>query len=104
MVKDKEVLKRVNILIPESMYNEIVINRNMKLSSTVRESLEDSLADHKVTFSVSPETKSLYHQIYDRCDCKDSEIEPFFRKGLRDFLDHVIKAKVSELEEIRDRL
>ncbi|NRA47050.1 MAG: hypothetical protein HRU09_19040 [Oligoflexales bacterium] len=103
-MKEKDVLKRVNILIPESMYEEIVNNRNLKLSSTVREALEDSLAEHKITFTVSDETKSLYHKIYDCCDCSDADLEPFLRKGLRDYLDHEIKAKVSELEELRDRL
>ena len=96
-------LKRVNILIPEEIYNEIVINRNLKLSGTVREALEDSLAEHKITLSVSQETKEIYQEIFSQCLCSDSDIEPYLRKCLEEFLDGEIKKKISKLEQIKNK-
>ena len=69
----KETLKRVNIMLPETMYNEIVRKRKQKLSGTIV--LEDALSDETVTLSVSTETKALYHEIFNKRQCTDKDIE-----------------------------
>ena len=101
---EKEKIKRVNITIPESYYNEIVKKRKWKLSGTIREALEDSLSQDKIILSVSKETKELYHQIFNKSHYSDQEIEVYFRKALKSLLDDFIDETNKDLIELRKKL
>jgi hypothetical protein len=96
--------KRVNILIPEELYEEIVVKRKWKLSGTVREALDDVISQEKIIFSVSPETKDLYHQIFSESDCMDRDLEPYVRDALAQYLEHVIHKKVGALSDLKEKL
>lgn len=91
-------------MIPEHMYNEIVKERGWKLSSTIREALEDSLNMHKITLSVSSDTKELYQHIFNYSDACDTDIEPFLRKALKEFIDAYMSKKFAALNELKERL
>ena len=104
MTVKKTKLKRVNILIPESMYEQIVKERGWQLSGTVREALEDILSSYKVTISVSEETRDLYQSIFNETHFSDTDFEPFFREALGKFLESAIDRKVQNLKELQGRL
>lgn len=102
--KAKVKNRRVNILIPDALYHEIVVKRKWKLSGTIREALDDVVSQEKIIFSVSPETKDLYHQIFSNSDCLDSDLEPYLRIALGQYLEQVINSKVGALSDLREKL
>lgn len=100
---EKSPNKRVNILIPES-YHAKVHEMGINLSGLVREAIEDRLSEKTITLSVSKETHRLYQQIFNETNSSDSEFEPYLKNALQQFVDYLIKNRVTSLENIKSQL
>jgi hypothetical protein len=90
-------LKRISLLLREEQY-EALSERGLNVSGLVRDLVDDYLSDHKVTISVSEETRALYDKIVSNTGSTDKDIE----KYLRDALGAMLKDKILEMQDLQD--
>ncbi len=98
-----EDMKRVNVHIPTSYYEEIS-SKGLKISGVIREALEDQLNPNTVTISVTKKTHELYMELFSTTNCEDKDFEPYFRDALKDFVKDLIEKRSDKLLEIKKQL
>ena len=92
--------KRVNFLIPEKEYEELLKNTEANISTILRELIRDFLSPHKLTLKVSEHTKSLYDILSASEKAADQAVEPFLREGMKKLLDK----RIRDLEKLKKQL
>jgi len=73
-------------------------DNGINTSGLVRDLLDDYLSEHKITLSVTEETRDLYDTIVSNTGSTDIDIEPYFRDSLKVLLKDRIK-RMQELEK-----
>ena len=86
-------LKRVSLMIREDQAATLS-NQGINISGLVRDLIDDHLSDHKVTLSVSEETKGLYDKVVSNTGSTDVDIEVYLREALGSLLENKIKEMV----------
>lgn len=92
-------LKRISVMIREDQHqnlNEIGLNA----SGLFRDLLDDYLSEHKVTLSVTKETKELYDMIISNTASSDSELEVFLKESLKKLL----KDKIDYMIDLHEKI
>ena len=89
-------LKRISLLLREEQYQKLS-DKGLNLSGLVRDLLDDYLSDHKITLSVSEDTKNLYDKIISNSGSSDRDLEKYFRSSLEGLLD----AKIDEMKALK---
>ena len=89
-------LKRISLLLREEQYQKLS-DKGLNLSGLVRDLLDDYLSDHKITLSVSEDTRNLYDKIISNSGSSDMDLEKYFRKSLEGLLD----AKIEEMKQLK---
>lgn len=87
-------LKRISLMIREDQY-DILNKKGINLSGLVRDLLDDYVSDHKITVTVSEETKDIYNLVVSNTGSSDEELEPFLKKALGELLNERIKSMQS---------
>ena len=90
-------LKRISLMIREDQY-DVVVNKGLNLSGLVRDLLDDYLSEHKITLSVTGETKELYDLIISNTGSTDEDIEVYLKDTLKLLLSDKIKS-MQKLEQ-----
>lgn len=91
-------LKRISLLLREEQYQALT-GRGLNVSGLIRDLIDDYLSEHKVTLSVSEETRALYDKIVSNTGSTDKDIE----KYLRDALGVMLKDKILEMQSLQDK-
>lgn len=91
-------LKRISLLLREEQY-QALSERGLNVSGLIRDLLDDHLSEHKITLSVSEETRSLYDKIVANTGSTDQDVERY----LRDALSAMLKDKILEMQDLQDR-
>lgn len=91
-------LKRISLLIGEEQYAKLS-ERGLNLSGLVRDLVDDYLSEHRITVSVSDETKRLYDQIVSNTGSSDADIERYFR----DALGQMLKDKIEKMKDLQSK-
>ncbi len=89
-------MKRISLMLREDQYNKVT-EAGLNLSGLVRDLLDDYLSEHKITLSVTEETKSLYDLIVSNTGSTDEDVEKYLKNTLKLLLKDRIKA-MQELE------
>ena len=89
-------LKRISLMVREDQYEEIQ-RRGLNLSGLARDLLDDYLSDHKITVSVTEETRSLYDRIVSNTGTTDLEVERYFRDALKLMLND----RIAEMQKLQ---
>lgn len=84
-------MKRVSLMIKEDQY-KVVSDSGLNLSGLVRDLLDDHFSEHKITLSVSEETRKLYDLIVSNTGSTDEDVEKYLKDTLKLLLDDRIKA------------
>ena len=92
-------LKRVSLMIREDQHQKLT-KKGLNASGLFRDLLDDYLSEHKITISVSEETKELYDMIISNTASSDSELE----KYLKDSLKSLLKEKIDYMIEIHKKI
>jgi hypothetical protein len=87
---DTSPLKRISLLIREEQYERIG-QLGLNLSGLVRDLLDDYLSEHKITLSVTEETRALYDRIVANTGSSDADVERYLKESLGRMLDDKIK-------------
>lgn len=82
-------LKRVSLMIREDQH-QLLNDKGYNASGLFRDLLDDYLSEHKVTISVSKETKEIYDMIISNTASTDEDLEKYLRKSLKDLLQEKI--------------
>jgi hypothetical protein len=85
------IMKRVSLMIKEDQY-KVVSDSGLNLSGLVRDLLDDHFSEHKITLSVSEETRKLYDLIVSNTGSTDEDVEKYLKDTLKLLLDDRIKA------------
>ncbi len=88
-------LKRISLLIREDQY-DLISEKELNLSSLVRDLIDDHFSNNAITISASKETKKLYDNIVANSGTDDSELEGYFRESLHKLL----KEKISQMQSL----
>jgi hypothetical protein len=87
-------LKRISLLLREEQYEQLS-RLGLNVSGLVRDLIDDYLSEHKITLSVSEETRNLYDRIVSnvagRTGSADAQVEVYFREALGRMLQDKIK-------------
>ena len=67
-------MKRISLMLKAEQY-ERLNQEGINTSGLVRDLLDDYLSDHKVTISVTEETRALYDRIVSNTGSTDDEVE-----------------------------
>ena len=94
----EQALKRISLMLREDQYEKLTAE-GLNLSGLIRDLIDDHLSEHKITLTVSEETRKLYDQIISNTGTEDSELEPFLRSALHGMLKDKIQA-MQKLERI----
>jgi hypothetical protein len=94
-----EALKRISLLLKESQYQALT-ERGLNVSGLIRDLVDDYLSEHRITLSVSEETRALYDKIVSNTGSNDAEVE----KYLKDALKHLLKDKIREMQRLEEKL
>lgn len=98
--KDMEKsLKRISLLIREDQHQKIS-DLGLSTSGLVRDLIDDYFSEHRITLSVSEQTRQLYNKIIANSGGSDAELEQYFRNALSEFLT----AKIEEMQNLQNRL
>lgn len=92
-------MKRISLMVKKDQYDSLS-NDGINFSGLVRDLLDDYLSDHKITISVSEETRNLYDKIVSNTGTTDLDIEGFFREALKKLLD----AKIIEMNKLKNEV
>lgn len=92
-------LKRISLMIREDQHQRLT-KKGLNASGLFRDLLDDYLSEHKITVSVSEETKELYDMIISNTASSDSELE----KYLKDSLKSLLKEKIDYMIEIHKKI
>ena len=92
-------LKRISLMIREDQHQTLT-KKGLNASGLFRDLLDDYLSEHKITISVSEETKELYDMIISNTASSDSELE----KYLKDSLKSLLKEKIDYMIEIHKKI
>lgn len=91
--------KRISLMIGEEQLRKLH-ETGANISGLVRDLIDDHLSEHKITISVTEETRNLYNQIISRTGSSDTEIEPYLKKSLKEML----KNRIKEMERLHKSL
>lgn len=92
-------LKRISLMIREDQHQRLN-QKGLNASGLFRDLLDDYLSEHKITISVSEETKELYDMIISNTASSDSELE----KYLKDSLKSLLKEKIDYMIKIHEKI
>lgn len=92
-------MKRVSLMLREEQYDEIS-KAGLNLSGLIRDLLDDHFSEHKITLSVSEETRKLYDLIVSNTGSTDEDLEKYLKDTLKLLLDDRIKAMQDLQKEI----
>ena len=92
-------MKRISLMVKAEQY-ETLSQQGINLSGLIRDLLDDHLSDHKITISVSEETRTLYDRIVANTGTTDIDIESYFKDALKELLDTKIKAMTKLKQEV----
>lgn len=89
-------MKRVSLMLRDDQYEQ-VNEEGLNLSGLIRDLLDDHFSEHKITLSVTEETKKLYDLIVSNTGSTDEDVEKYLKNTLKLLLKDRIKA-MQELE------
>lgn len=92
-------LKRISLMIRDDQHQKIN-ERGLNVSGLFRDLLDDYLSEHKVTLSVSQETKEVYDMVISNTASSDEELEKYLNESLKNLL----KEKIEYMIDIHKRL
>jgi hypothetical protein len=92
-------LKRISLMIRDDQHQKIN-ERGLNVSGLFRDLLDDYLSEHKVTLSVSQETKEVYDMVISNTASSDEELEKYLKESLKNLL----KEKIEYMIDIHKRL
>ena len=92
-------MKRVSLMLREEQYREVT-ESGLNLSGLVRDLLDDHFSEHKITLSVTEETRKLYDLIVSNTGSTDEDVEKYLKDTLKLLLDDRIKAMQSLQKDI----
>jgi len=90
-------LKRINLMIRDDQA-KILADRGLNVSGLVRDLVDDYLSDHKITLSVSEETRRIYDKVISNTGSTDADLEDYLKESLHKLLKQKIKYMI-ELEK-----
>lgn len=91
--------KTISVVIREDQHEKLH-DMGVNISGYIRDAIDDRISDHRVTLSVSDETRRLYDKVISDTGRGDAELEAHFRDALKSFL----KAKIREMQELSAHL
>jgi hypothetical protein len=86
-------------MLREDQYQSI-IDAGLNLSGLVRDLIDDHLSEHKITLSVTEETRQLYDLIVSNTGSTDEDVEKYLKDTLKLLLKDRIKAMQALEKEI----
>lgn len=92
-------LKRISLMIREDQA-QVLHDRELNLSGLIRDLLDDYLSDHKITLSVSEETREIYDKIISNTGSTDQDVEIY----LKDSLKLLLKDKIEAMKELETKV
>lgn len=92
-------VKRVNVLIEEAQYEELV-KAKLNISSFIRDLLEDHFSETVINLSVSKQTFDLYNEVISNTGATDGDIEPY----LKEILKKVLDKRLRQIEKLKLKL
>ena len=92
-------LKRINLMIREDQAEKLT-SMGLNVSGLVRDLIDDYLSEHKITLSVSEETRTLYSKVISNTGSTDEDLEVYLKQSLHQLLKEKIKTKVQLEKEI----
>jgi hypothetical protein len=92
-------MKRISLLLREDQYKQIT-DEGINLSGLVRDLLDDYMSEHKITLSVSEETRKLYDLIVSNTGATDEDVE----KYLQDTLKLLLKDRIKAMQELEKKI
>src|SRR5690606_39189475 len=92
-------LKRISLMVGEEQYRSLT-ERGLNISGLIRDLIDDYLSEHKITISVTEETRMLYDKIVSNTGSTDADVEQYFRDALKLMLND----KINEMESLRNKV
>ena len=92
-------LKRISLMIREDQ-SEKLCRDGLNLSGLVRDLLDDYMSDHKITLSVSEETRAIYDNIISNTGSTDQDVE----KYLQSALERLLKDKIQSMQALQKKV
>jgi hypothetical protein len=92
-------MKRISLMVREDQY-QAIIDAGLNLSGLVRDLIDDHLSEHKITLSVTEETRQLYDLIVSNTGSTDEDVEKYLKDTLKLLLKDRIKAMQALEKEV----
>jgi post-segregation antitoxin (ccd killing protein) len=92
-------VKRVSLMIGEDQHKKLR-DLGLNVSGLVRDLITDYLSEHRITLSVTEETKTIYQKIVANSGAQDEGLEPYLQEALHKLL----KQRIRELSELNEHL
>lgn len=90
----KKELKRISLMIREDQH-KLILKKDLNVSGLIRDLLDDYFSEHKITISVTEETKELYDSVISNTSSSDEELEKYLRESLKNLLKEKIDSMIS---------
>ena len=89
-------------MIREDQYSQLS-EQGINLSGLLRDLLDDHLSEHKITMSVTEETRELYDLVIANTGSTDVDLEHYLKDSLKLLLSDKIKAMQKLEKQLRKR-
>ena len=77
-----------------------LLDSGLNISGLIRDLIDDHLSEHKITLSVSEETRQIYSRVVSNTGATDVDLEKYIVKALKELL----KGRIQEMQELEKDL
>jgi len=94
-----EDLRRISLMVREDQHEQL-LKAGLNVSGLVRDLMDDYLSEHKITLSVTEETRRIYDQVVSNTGATDQDLEVYIVKSLKELL----KERIREMQDLEKKL
>ena len=92
-------LRRISLMIREDQHQKL-LDSGLNVSGLIRDLVDDYMSEHKITLSVTEETRRIYDQVVSNTGATDVDLEHYIVKALKELL----KARIREMQDLEKNL
>lgn len=94
-----EELRRISLMVREDQHQQL-IQSGLNVSGLIRDLIDDYLSHHKITVSVTEETRRVYDQVISNTGATDGDIEKYLVKSLKDLL----RSRIKQMQDLEKKI
>lgn len=86
-------------MVREDQYQRL-LDSGLNISGLIRDLIDDHLSHHKITLSVSEETRKIYDQVVSNTGATDADLEKYVLESLKKLL----RGRIEQMQNLEKSL